>query len=804
MALVPYTITALERDTVNADSTGKQIVVGAVCSMFIQPSDSAVLLYDDSAGSNPSSAKTTGANGQVSVYVQPGEYRVAVNSISSFVQVGRADKGTTTALIASNKNYNINDIVETSGFLVGGDGGGASWKLTALTGTANRSPLQLNAPLFNDGNGSQWALITNGVIDPAKLGATKGTTSASDATAYFAILSAHCESTDDSWTASGSYWVESIDVYTSFVGDADFYSSNNGQSVGVVNIKPKSSDLSTGTLSDINSSLPLAKGQTNIPLMGSYSGKVVRVASPSTYLKRNESNSSYRYDITFIVLNSSGDIYPPIPHEISGISFTAFETEILRENIDVSGLSSYLNTGSLVRNKIVFSNRSNTTISINAENKTSTQTSQIFEVKYCALNNIKNCVASGAKVATTNYAYNLSGCGHSLVDCFEYDCRRGFDGAYLNGVSIRGGSYPDGIGAHLGFNLKFIGLQYIGYSSQNGSPMHFTGGDIEVASSRIATVIGAMFSVRSDAPEIIGTINIHDNELIFDLSQYTGSGEFNFYSQTMPSTAYDGTRDLFMPDNINVLNNKILVNGDSHTAGIIPLALFTGGSAVSSVFLLETEVNFTGNSYKFENNLPIVKIVAGKTAQVGGSLLKINFNDHVKLDLFLGNVTNTTVAPFIEVNAPNISRGITQADYGWLKNSNIKFAKYQAASGTPAYQSDSRWKTITEDNTSVLQLVVLNDNVIELLVDSDYFSLEYWRANDISRSAKYIIDADGAGQVGSVYENGAVANAGNTVLTGTTGADGKISLSCDSSSVYIENRAGNGATLIVRISSAYL
>ena len=86
MALVPYTITALaESDAQGTD--GKNIVAGATCSMYSQPSDSVVTLYDDAAGSNGSTAKVTGANGQVVVYVEQGRYRVNVNASDSFVTV---------------------------------------------------------------------------------------------------------------------------------------------------------------------------------------------------------------------------------------------------------------------------------------------------------------------------------------------------------------------------------------------------------------------------------------------------------------------------------------------------------------------------------------------------------------------------------------------------------------------------------------------------------------------------------------------------------------------------------------------
>ena len=77
MSLVPYTVTALaESDAVGTG--GRNIVIGAVVTLQT-PAGGVVTLHDDAAGANPSTAKTTGAKGQVVVFVEPGEYRVFIN-----------------------------------------------------------------------------------------------------------------------------------------------------------------------------------------------------------------------------------------------------------------------------------------------------------------------------------------------------------------------------------------------------------------------------------------------------------------------------------------------------------------------------------------------------------------------------------------------------------------------------------------------------------------------------------------------------------------------------------------------------
>jgi hypothetical protein len=53
----------------------------------------------------------------------------------------------------------VGTVVETLGYSTEGDGGGASWKKTATTGTASQSPAQLVDALLNDASGNQWALV---------------------------------------------------------------------------------------------------------------------------------------------------------------------------------------------------------------------------------------------------------------------------------------------------------------------------------------------------------------------------------------------------------------------------------------------------------------------------------------------------------------------------------------------------------------------------------------------------------------------------------------------------------------------
>lgn len=171
MALVPYTVTALaESDAEGTD--GKNIVAGAVVTLT-DTNGNAANMYDDEAGSSPSTAKVTGSNGQVIIYIEEGEYTLSVNGSESKIITGKKRLSTTQDLIQSTRPYRVGDSVTTLGFSIAGDGGDAQWIKTGVTGlTASQTPAQLGDSKLTDANGHAWELVqSNGQIIAKQLGA---------------------------------------------------------------------------------------------------------------------------------------------------------------------------------------------------------------------------------------------------------------------------------------------------------------------------------------------------------------------------------------------------------------------------------------------------------------------------------------------------------------------------------------------------------------------------------------------------------------------------------------------------------
>lgn len=158
MALVPHKITALAESDAQG-TNGSNIVAGAVVSLY-DTNGTAVTLFDDAGGSNGSTTKQTDTTGQVVVWVTAGEYDEEVNgSVKRRVSIGSKEL-TTEQLIDSVRNYQAGDVITTTGFTSGGDGGSAQWKASSTTGlTPSQTPADRGAAELVDGNGRLWELV---------------------------------------------------------------------------------------------------------------------------------------------------------------------------------------------------------------------------------------------------------------------------------------------------------------------------------------------------------------------------------------------------------------------------------------------------------------------------------------------------------------------------------------------------------------------------------------------------------------------------------------------------------------------
>ena len=86
MSLVSYPVTAGQEDFADAQSSGKNYIASAVITLT-DLNLATVIMYDDAAASNGSTAKTTGTNGTKDIFVEPGDYIITVNSVARNITV---------------------------------------------------------------------------------------------------------------------------------------------------------------------------------------------------------------------------------------------------------------------------------------------------------------------------------------------------------------------------------------------------------------------------------------------------------------------------------------------------------------------------------------------------------------------------------------------------------------------------------------------------------------------------------------------------------------------------------------------
>lgn len=158
MALVPYTVQSLAKTDSEGTGGNSNVVSGAVITAT-DSNGAPATIYDDALSTNPSTAKTTGADGNREIWLEEGVYTITTNGKSSKVDLTRFG-GTATQLINSSRAYAAGDVVKVSGFLQSGDGGEAQWKATSTTGlTPSQSPVDRNAAELVDASGRLWELV---------------------------------------------------------------------------------------------------------------------------------------------------------------------------------------------------------------------------------------------------------------------------------------------------------------------------------------------------------------------------------------------------------------------------------------------------------------------------------------------------------------------------------------------------------------------------------------------------------------------------------------------------------------------
>ncbi|WP_444894905.1 phage tail-collar fiber domain-containing protein [Microbulbifer sp. SSSA005] len=683
--------------------------------------------------------------------------------------------------------------VEILGREVAGDDGANAYQMVSANTAAHDNGSYIDHP--NSGLQAK-GMFPKGVVYLEQFGATSGGSVLENSEVQAALDFARDQNLP--WRGRGNYWVEAVTAYTPSDSDCTLVADTSSEDavLTIANPNPKET-LSNSIINDV---LPLYKGQTNIPGLGEHYGKYIRAASTDQYLARTNYPDMYRTELHFMVTTPEGDIWPPLPFDVpDNTVFSVVEAEPILPRLEVSGVNIRTLDGSGIRTCLYRCSRSAVTFKSSTLENTSEQSiGNLYQVS-----NAYGCVASsvvvkGAMVNTTNYGFNHSGANHRLVTCEALYCRRSVDASYQNWLVIEGGSFPDGIGAHLGFNIK-AGRASIGwYKTGDLTSLQFTGGDISVDDCDLTTQ-RAIFNIRSDAPEVIGSIKITNSRLTIDVTEVAAVDDVHIVMCDKPQEMYDSGRNINTPKHILVSGNTIKLKGSIGINALYLLQLFNGGTLVRNQ-VVDTLCEFTDNSYDLEDSSTITKILFNKEATDLGPGLRFYSNDELpNFQPYLANSIANYSEPFAYVTAKRAINSQAKMDSGFVKKAVIGDAVFSFATSTPPDHKE-RWYSVSahSDNPRITKRIP--DDDVAILEEMPLYSVvEIHQRNGMNVFATVLVDGSGTPMLKGINQSDAVDLVADTALNGTTGSDGKFTVSSTATALYMENRTGETLPISIHL-----
>jgi len=654
-----------------------------------------------------------------------------------------------------------------------------------------------------------YSMIKDAPVNVADFGAV-GDGVTDDSVAIQACFD-YCRDNDMPWRMNGTYAADNLICYNS--GDANgstIIATNNGQITPVFSVSAKASDINsndTALLTAFNALLPLSKNTSVIPSLAAWKGKSLRLASSSRYITRIGSATDWRTELVFDVLDSEGTIYPPIPFDVSAITFTTGVSTIITKPTVINDLNININSGSTGRNtKALFEvSKPNTIINaLSVKNNTITPIAAGSGFLYTTNITFNNLRVDGMLEASTNYGLSGAGSNITVNNANLFGCRRGFDSTYGNGISINGGVFPDGIGAHLAFNATIIGA-YISSDPPNNSPVFWSGGDVTLSACKIVANGTNACSFRQDTPELIGKFQLVDSDIYFNQDSATGSATLAVFNHDYPVTSFDPGRNIAAPDTVNICNNSIYMSGAGHTNKI---ALYQIEDNINNLnaarsFVTGTNVIAEGNTFKFENNLPAVTQVINKRASFTGTGFRITLKDIPEFNGFFGDTTGTaTTTARSHLIVESYGAVDINVDGGCLESyfvNGTNFSSSTAVGSTSLLYDEQFWYSI--NNFVYKRLITIEDDSAFKFPSPFYTEYHVYEANGGSTAiwCDVIADVDGGGEGLTLKAKDAATTwtMYNIQLTGTTGADGGMNLSAYDGDFYVENRTGGTISFLI-------
>lgn len=347
-------------------------------------------------------------------------------------------------------------------------------------------------------------------------------------------------------------------------------------------VSPGAADLSYLSLAAVNAWTNCKRGATKIGGLTGMMGRVISVDTASELLiRRRGETSQLRMGQTVYVVTDDGVIASPLMADWNPASWTGqpARAEWVRDRISVRPriiLTKPTSAGAEGRNPAVQCERSNTTVGGRVTRVAGDAVLQAFYVRACSRVTVEEYEAYDLISEAQNYGLNVDLSSHVVVNNGTgSNCRRNLDAHRSTDVTVFGGLYPDGIGAHWVNRMTIIGATVGGHQPTNPQAFQFAGGNITVIACdiHIRGAAHTMFNVREDFMEMAGNVTFTGCNVEFDSSGTTDVTLFDLYGT---STIWDPGRTLRYPDSISMDgSNTVTVRGTTNR-NLVVLKLLKG------------------------------------------------------------------------------------------------------------------------------------------------------------------------------------------------------------------------------------
>lgn len=486
---------------------------------------------------------------------------------------------------------------------------------------------------------------------------------------------------------AGDFKCNQVTAYTSgnFTGRIVFPNDLIGSGFQVV---PLPADVTTLSAAFVNG-LTITRGIDKDAAYSPYYGSVIHLRNrnnASGELPLRYPSGAVQFVETFVVSDPDGSFFPAYENtkEISWVDAdTDAQAVKIRDKVVIRNLKILVeDIGAGFLTSIVDIRRPNTIV----ENGTIISESSFeiysgFITSQTGLVSFKDCFMQGLHENNTNYGFSANGsCLVDFDNCGEIFCRRGSDQNSSKQITIRGGSYPDGVGGHWVHGLYVSGGAIIASDAPNSAPVFASGSDVSVTGCtiRVRSDQFSLMAIRGDIFECRGSLRCDDNDIELDCTDNLTTPRHLLDINTN-TDLFDWGRPVEMPSRISFKGNRVRQIGASFTSVINALRFLPFQPTPPNGIVVGGIIEISENSWKMDagdgtTTSPRLAIAMYRGTAWQGAGYKIHIADFRNVQFYgLCNATVTVPSDIrSDVTVERVGNLVWQTNFGFFRYADLQ------------------------------------------------------------------------------------------------------------------------------------